>query len=451
MFPRDILSKLRFWASTPKRKPLVLSGARQVGKTSAVQLFAREFDHFVQLNLELEEDAQLFRRDLSIQDLFQAILLHKRLPRVEGRILLFLDEIQGCPAAIATLRYFYESMPELHVIAAGSLLEAVLATRRIGFPVGRVEYAFMYPLTFREFLVAVDDAPAISHYDTIPFPSYAHSTLLRHFHRYTLIGGMPEVVARYVETNDVVALKEIHQSLVTSYLDDVAKYARNQSLTMTMRHAIETAPFEAGKRIKFAGFGRSNYRSREMSEAIKTLERAMLVYLLYPTTSVDIPIIPDLRRSPRLQLLDTGLINYFVGLQGHYFAHADLHFFYKGIVAEHVVGQELMSQTARPGIRQCFWVREKRQSKAEVDFVIQHGHQIVPVEVKAGKEGTLRSLHQFVERIDHPYAVRLYSGGLLLQQACTPSGKPYRLLNLPYFLAGKIHEYLDWMQAELTK
>ena len=213
---------------------------------------------------------------------------------------------------------------------------------------------------------------------------------------------------------------------------------------MVLKHCIETSPFEAGQRITFSGFGKSNYGSREVGEAIKTLERTMLIHLIYPSTSVEIPIFPDFKKSPKLQFIDTGLLNYFVGLQSNFFSNSDLHSFYRGLIAEHIVGQEIICKDVNRIKKQCFWVREKSQSNAEVDYIIQHNEYIIPIEVKSGKTGTLKSLHQFMDSVNHKFAVRLYFGKLEINEIKTSSGKDYLLLNLPYFLASKIHEYLDW-------
>ena len=448
LFPRAVDSKLKAWMETKERKPLILRGARQVGKTVAVGLFAQHFDHFVSLNMDLAADAELFRRRLDVRDLYQAILLKHRISASSGKILLFLDEIQSCPEAVDSLRYFHEDLPDIFVVAAGSLLEIALHEKHIGFPVGRVAHMFMYPLSFREFLVATGAGPAIVAFDTVPFPAYAQPELLQLFHRYALIGGMPEIVAEYAKNRDLTALKPIYDSLLTSYLDDVSKYARNTTMAAVLRHCIETAPFVAGQRIAFAGFGKSNYRSREVGEALRTLQRAMLLHLLYPSVGVEIPIMPDLKKSPRLQFLDTGLLNYFAGLQDEFFRHDDLHAIYKGMLAEHIVGQELICLEPNTRKKQCFWVRDKTQSQAEVDFVIQHRGYVIPVEVKSGTAGKLRSLHEFVDRCPHGYAVRLYAGPLELHPARTPTGKAYHLLNVPYFLASKVYKYVDWMMEQ---
>ncbi len=445
MLYRKVIDKLKEWADEEDRKPLILKGARQVGKTTAVDIFSKDFDHYISLNLEKKQDAEIFARNLSIEELVQAIFFARNLSFSKNKkILLFIDEIQSSPPAVAVMRYFYESAPNLYVIAAGSLLEAVIGKLQVSFPVGRVRYLFMYPLTFEEFLTASEEEAAIKLYHQVPLPDYAFPKLLKLFHKYTLIGGMPEVVQKFIKKEDIVALTPVYQGLLTAYLEDVSKYARTPAMVEVIRHAIESAPFEAGKRIKFEGFGQSHYKSREMGEALRTLERAMLLYILYPATVTQPPITSDKKKSPRLQFLDTGLLNYFVGLQGHFFKFEDLHSFYQGTLAEHIAGQELMALDMDKPKKISFWVREQKQSNAEVDFVVQFREYVVPVEVKAGKSGSLRSLHQFMDRAPHPYAVRLYAGPLQKTESSTPGGKSYKLLNLPYFLAGKINDYLHW-------
>ena len=447
MVPRITLEALRRWASSSRRKPLVVRGARQVGKTTAIRMFGEECDQFIELNLEMSSDADLFRRGLGIRDLWQAILLSRRTSSKGGRVLLFLDEIQACPEAIATLRHFYELMPEIHLIAAGSLLEVMLDRGDVSFPVGRVQHAYMFPMSFEEFLVAHGEEQAVEALNTVPCPTAAIPLLLDRFHRYALVGGMPEIVTAHAESTDVTVLDGLYSSLLTSYLDDVSKYARNSTANLVLRHAIEAAPFEAGNRIKFAGFGRSNYRSREMGEALRTLQRAMLLFLIYPTTSTELPLVPDHRKSPRLQFLDTGLLNHAAGLQARYFEHVDLHSFYRGRLAEHIVAQEMLCQTDTTLDKPLFWVREKRQSTAEVDFVLRHEGGVIPVEVKAGASGSLRSLHEFMNRSDCDLAVRLHHGALDHQQIRTAVGREFTLLDLPYFLASRVRAHVDWLRS----
>jgi len=447
MFPRDIEKRLAAWGDRSSRKPLLLRGARQVGKTFSVRRFAERFECFIELNLEQPTDREPFERGLNARDVFQAIVLRKHARPVEGRTLLFLDEIQDCPHAVQLLRYFCEKMPHLHVIGAGSLLEIALARAEIEFPVGRVQHLVMYPLSFAEYLGALGESDAAAALAEVPLTPHATGRLFELFHRYALVGGMPEVVAEYARTHDTPALQDIYESLLQSYLDDVPKYARNDTMARILDHCIRSAPLEAGNRITFAGFGQSNYRSREVGEALRTLEKALLLHLLYPTTATQIPIRPDNRKAPRLQFLDTGLLNYFAGLQDQYFLHSDLHSFYRGLLAEHIVAQELLCHRASLLHKPCFWVRDKSQSGAEVDFVVQHQGRVVPVEVKAGSTGRLRSLHQFIDAGNPGYAVRLYAGTLDRRSVRTPAGTPYELLSMPYYLASKLPEYLDWLDA----
>ncbi|MEK7726761.1 MAG: AAA family ATPase [candidate division KSB1 bacterium] len=447
MFSRKILQTLRLWKNHPDHKPLVLRGARQVGKTTAVKIFSSEFENYIYLNLELKGDRDLFTETLSLKEIFQAIVVIKNIHVKNGKTLLFIDEIQNSPVAVKLLRYFYEEMKDLFVIAAGSLFELMLERSQISFPVGRVQFAYLYPLTFEEFLGATGAEQLLEVYRAVPVKPFAVAKLFECFHRFTMIGGMPEIVKQYSASSDVPSLKTKYESLLTSYLDDADKYARNPAMRQVLRHCIESIPFEAGKRIKLQGFGNSNYRSREVGEALRTIERAMLINLIYPATALQLPLVADLKKSPKLQFLDTGLLNYFVGLQPAFFQYTDLHAIYKGLIAEHIVRQELIAQSSDDNKKILFWVREKKQSNAEVDILLPYKGYAIPVEVKSGKTGPLRSLHQFVNESAHPYAVRLYEGGFEIAAARTPEGKPYKLLNLPYFLSGKIHDYLDLLIA----
>jgi len=450
MFSRSILVKFDQWAGQSDRKPLVLRGARQVGKTTAVDLWADKFDQYLYLNMELPEDRALFERKLGFEDRVESIFFYKNATRDVRKTLLFIDEIQNAPQAVTELRYFYEKARNIFVIAAGSLLESLM-DRHISFPVGRVEYQVMRPLSFREFLEASDETQAIRIFDQIPMQSYAHEKLLKLFHRFALIGGMPEIVKVYLDTRDLNRLKPVYESLIVSYLDDVEKYASNQTQSAVLRHIIRNAFFEAGSRITFQGFGRSNYRSREMSEAFAVLEKAMLLNLIYPTTHAQLPALPDRKKSPKLQLLDTGLVNYFAGLQKDLFQSADLHEVQNGKIAEHIVGQELLAVNTSVLHGLHFWVREKKQSNAEVDFIMPFGDYVIPIEVKSGAAGRLRSLHQFIDQAPHPYAVRFYSEEVCIDTVKTIGGKPFFLLNLPYYLVSRLDYYLDWFLNEVKK
>jgi len=448
MFQRTILDRLKKWALQTHAKPLVLRGARQVGKTTVIDIFSKEFDQYIYLNLEKEADKEVFEHDYEIDDLINAIFLKKNIINNKKRTLLFIDEIQSSAEAVKSLRYFYELENSLYVVAAGSMLESVV-NMQISFPVGRVEYAYMYPLTFHEFLIASNETVALDLKKSVPINEIAHNKLFQLFHRYALIGGMPEIVSAYIKDENISLLRIIYEGLKTSYMDDVEKYAKNLSQRNIIRYAIDSIPSEVGKRIKFQNFGKSNYRSREVGEALRTLEKALLIELSYPTTSVTLPSVIDKKKSPKLHFLDTGLVSYFNGLQSSMIKIDDLSGIYRGMILEHVIAQELRAIDNISNAKTKFWVREKNQSNAEVDFVIQYNKYLIPLEVKSGATGSLKSLHEYMQKTSHPYAVRLYSGKLIVNDLSTFDGKQFKLLNLPYYLVGQIYKYLEWFIENL--
>ena len=447
MIARRVLDYLHAWRQCAGRKPLVLRGARQVGKTTAVDAFGRGFRQYISLNLDLPGDRRLFDQGLPLARTLEAIFFLRNADPAETDTLLFLDEIQNSPHAVQLLRYFAEQRSDLAVIAAGSLLETALERHRISFPVGRVEFLYLYPLTFAEYAAAaLDGSPGVP--AEVPCPDYALPRLQRLFRDYALVGGMPEIAATYLEHPDLGRLTRLYEGLLVSFVDDAAKYARSQAQLDHLRHVIETAPLLAGERISYQGFGGSNYRSREMAEALRSIERAMLLFLLPPTTATELPALPDRRKSPRLLYLDTGLVNYRAGVRAAHFGAADLGAGYRGRLAEHIVGQELMAADLRRGDKPRFWVRQKTGATAEVDYLHTHRGRLVPVEVKSGASGALRSLHQFMQRTNHDLAVRLWDGEILLHPAETSTGRRFRLLNLPFFLVHQLDAYLDWAEGQ---
>lgn len=450
MFHRDIIFKLDEWRKKNNRKPMIIRGARQVGKTTVVKQFGADFEQFIYLNLELPEDRKPFEDFTNLDNLLQSLFFLKNQSLAKkDKTLLFIDEIQELPQALQQLRYFYEDAPDLAVIAAGSLLES-LFNPDISFPVGRVEYLVIHPVSFPEFLSALGETAALEQLKKVPLASFAKDKLMQLFQRYCLLGGMPEVIEQYVVTKDVSSLNAVYESLLLSYMDDVEKYASNASQVNYIRHAMRASFAEAGKRIKFQGFGKSSYKSREMGEALRTLEKALLLHLIFPQTSCVLPLQPDLNKSPRLQVLDTGMLNYFVGVQKEIIGSQDLSSVYQGTMIEHMVGQELLAAqySALHGLQ--FWVREKNSSSSEVDYLQSFNGQLIPIEVKSGATGTLRSLHQFMDLAPHQMAIRFYAGDVEIVTITTPGQKEYYLLNLPYFLVSQIDHYLEWFQQEIN-
>jgi len=444
MFNREALEELAQWRQKENRKPLILRGARQVGKTTLINLFAANFNQYIYFNLDLPEDRRVFENARSFEDLLDAIFFTKNARRSEKETLLFIDEVQNSSAAIKYLRYFYEMQKDLYVIAAGSLLETLI-DKEISFPVGRVEYLAVRPLSFREFLTAGNFKIELKALDTIPFPVYAHDKLLALFRKYSLIGGMPEIVKLYFETNDFVEIRNTINNLIIGYKADVEKYAAKESANKVIRHIIENAWSYAAERITFNNFAGSNYRSREVSESFKVLEKTMLLRLVYPTTTMKIPLIANRKMSPKLHLLDTGLVNFKSGIEKELFSEAELTDVYKGKIAEHIVGQELLSKNLSPEANLTFWTREKRQSSAELDYLINYKGKLIPVEVKSGASGKMRSLNIFMNLSDLSLAVRFYSGKLSISKEKTIEGKDFTLINLPFYLCSKLENYLEYI------
>jgi predicted AAA+ superfamily ATPase len=441
MFYRKILEQLDQWAASADRKPLVLRGARQVGKTSAVNLFSKKFDQYLYLNLDRQEDRAFFEKDLSFQSLIDNLFFSKNIEKNAGKTLVFIDEIQNSPKAVNLLRYFYEDYQELFVIAAGSLLESMI-DNQISFPVGRVEYLAMRPCSFEEYLSAANETKALEILDQHPFPEFAHDKLAYLFREFAIIGGMPAIIKKFLENRDYIKLKPIYDGLVVSYLDDVEKYARNATMKHVIRHIIHSSFIAAGERIKFEGFGHSSYRSREIGDAFRTLEKAMLLQLVYPAVNVRLPL--DIKyRTPKLQMVDTGLVNHVAGLQGELLSTNLIEDAYRGKIAEHLAGQELISAENSVLARLNYWIRDSRNSQAEIDWVFPFKGMLIPVEVKSGPSGKLKSLHLYMDKAPHSWAVRIYSGKTLVEEAETPLGKKFSLISLPFYLAGRMAKVIE--------
>lgn len=444
---RKLYANLLKWKDTRSRKPLIIRGARQVGKSTLVNDFAREFRFFISVNLEKREDRQVFDTLHETKDIINALFLRAGVPLTDEPTLIFLDEIQESPEAVSRLRYLHEEYPELYFIAAGSLLE--FAFKRIpSFPVGRVEQVVLHPFDFEEFLLAMNRKDILDELDNIPFNNYAHDSVLKLFHDYAIIGGMPEIVKQYSEEGNFINLGSIYSNLWQSYRDDIEKYGSNETERRILRHIIDTAPYESD-RITMAGFGNSQYRSREIGEALRALDLARIIQIIYPTTNLEPPVIPDLKRKPRLQFLDTGLLNHALGIQSDLLGVMDLNSIYKGRLIQHLAAQQFQAQTTSPLYKTVFWVREKANSNAEVDLVYQSGKYIIPVEVKSGAKGSLRSLHQFVERSENKIAIRLLANRFSLEKTRTPAGTPYLLLNMPYYTSTRIQNYAEWLLSQV--
>lgn len=438
------------WREKPDRKPLILRGARQVGKSTLVKNLGEKYKYFVQLNLEKPKDRKYFETEREVSEIWQEILYEKNIPNKPQETLLFIDEIQEIPHVVKQLRYFYEDLPELNVIAAGSLLEFALG-EVTSFPVGRIEEHTIHPLDFEEFLMAIGENSALEQLQNIPLNSFAYSKLFDLFKKYLIIGGMPEVVKKYIESNfSMVGLKAVYASIWDTYKSDIVKYAKNESEAKILRFLFETAPY-VRDRISFAGFGESNYRSREVGEAFRALDLAKIIYLIYPTTQTSPPQLPDLGRKPRLQFLDTGLMNFASEIQIELLRIEDLNDYYRGFVINHLVTQELIAHPNSRILKPHFWVRENAKLNAEVDLTYKWQNLLIPIEVKSGAKGSLKSLHEFMDITPHNLAVRFLQNKISIEKVKTRKGKIFNLLNLPYFAISQIDKYIEWGMNETNQ
>lgn len=434
-FKRDILQELNHWAEKKQRKPLVLRGARQVGKTSVVSAFGKQFENYLYVNLEKRVFLSLFEQSQNVGQILMQIFAILEKPQKEGRTLLFLDEIQNSAAAIQMLRYFYEERPDIYVIAAGSLLETLINVH-VSFPVGRVEYMAMRPVSFREFLTA-NGNEMLRQYIEQQSPELTvalHEKLITEFRNYSLVGGMPEVVQHFVNEHNLPSLNTIYESLLRGYKDDVEKYASNKTQVQVIRFLIDKGWTEMSKIISLGNFAGSSYKAREVGEAFRVMERAMLLELVYPNSTTELPLIPQLTRSPKLFWLDVGLANYATGAQKDALLATDLLDVWRGAVAEQLVAQELLTLSNSVDARRSFWNRLK--SEAEVDFEYVYDGEVIPVEVKAGHNAHLRSLHEFMDASKGNLAVRIWSHPFQIDSVKTPRGKIFTLVNLPFYLIG---------------
>ena len=418
-----------------------MRGARQVGKTTVVNEFGSQFDNYLYFNLEMNESVRLFEMDIPLNDLVNMLFASSGKSQREGSTLIFIDEIQNSPKTIALLRYFYEQRPDLYVIAAGSLLENLVDVN-VSFPVGRVMYMALRPCSFYEFLGAIGKTNLLAVLSQKPEYTVAfHEQLIHQFNQYTIIGGMPEAVQRYAETQDIVAIEDVYETLVQAYKDDSEKYVRGNKLTEVVRFILSYGWGFSGETITLGNFANSGYKSREVGKAFRLLEKAMILELVYPISSTQMPIIPETKRMPKLIWFDTGLVNYQAGIRKEIIGSTDMVDSWRGHLAEQITAQELLSIEDRVGQHRSFWARPN--NGAEVDFIFTHNSRLYPIEVKSGTNARLRSLHVFMDNSNIDTAIRVWSNPYSVDKVMTPNGKEYRLINLPFYLIGNLHQVLD--------
>ena len=454
---RRQLRSLDAWLQRANRKPLILRGARQVGKSTLVRTFAQERGlTLFEINLE---------RHLELDAVFATLSLDAILTELEGhfgsslreaaRPLLFLDEVQATPRALAALRYFYEERPELPVIAAGSLLEFALAEASFSLPVGRVESLHLQPCVFEEFLGALGETQLLDLLSELTvergLAASSHRRLLERQRQFLFVGGMPEAVAAFVATGELAEAARVQASIVETYQDDFAKYARSHELARLHR-VFAHVPRAIGQKVKYANISRDD-RARDVRRAIDLLIQAGLVVPIYHSDATAIPLAATRNVDIyKLTFVDIGLMNRVCRLDWRDLARLDLRgLINEGNIAEQFVAQHLhllFADYERPELH--YWVRQRKSHNAEVDFVVAQGRRVIPVEVKAGERGTLRSLHQFVVDKKVALALRIDANPPSLQRVLTTTRQQkglvevdYALLSLPLYAIGQLPRLLE--------
>ena len=403
MLKRTALQYLKQWQNRINRKPLVIRGARQVGKSFLVRIFAQDSGlDFVEINLELNDDCI---GCFTTKDPRQIIsLLELKISRkiIPGKTLLFLDEIQVAPQILAALRYFYELLPELHVITAGSLLEFVLEDHTFSMPVGRIEYLHLGPMTFKEFLTGIGRNQLRTFIEQYQIkdelPAVIHDELISLFRIYCIVGGMPEAVQIYQNSGSLLDVDSVKQSIILTYRDDFGKYGKRVN-HIRLQKVFQKLPLQVGQKLKYVNLVR-NEKSSDLKAALHLLALARVYAPVYHSGANGVPLRAESNEKMQKPLfLDIGLLTTSCGLSyADIVAVDDVTLVNSGAVCEQFIGQHLLY--ARPCYEEpelFYWCREKRQASSEVDYLQTCRSTILPIEVKAGKTGALKSLQVFIK------------------------------------------------------
>jgi uncharacterized protein len=425
---RYVYNDLISWKEKQRRKPLLLRGARQVGKTWLIEKLAQEHFEFY-LKVDFEENpllVSLFDGDLNPEKICSELELRTGIDIIAGKTLLFFDEIQVCPKAIMALRYFYEKMPDLHVIAAGSLLE--FAFSEISFPVGRIQSMEIHPMNFSEFLLALNygKAAEICNNQPTEVSEVTHTFLLEQLRIYWLVGGMPESVKVYVNTKLLKQAAEVQDEICETYRLDFNKYKPKTDINC-LNAVFSTIAANVGNQIKYTGLA-IDFTIPTIKKAYESLLLARVAKKIKSLSNIGIPLeVYASDKKFKNLFLDIGLMNRVMGVDyNEALNHKNLLAIYRGQLAEQFVGQEFATAS---NTQLYYWSRDAKSSNAEIDYLMLLDGKIYPVEVKDGPSGKLRSLHIYRETHQPEYSVVFHSGqtGVLEND---------RIVFLPLYFAG---------------
>lgn len=436
---RQIYSHLQEWKNSPSRMPLLVRGARQIGKTYVIESFAKaEFEDYVIINFEIQPEYKPCFSSLDPKIILERIEFIAKKNITPGKTLLFLDEIQECPPAIQALRYFKEQNKTLHVIGAGSLLEFTLNEAEFRMPVGRVEFLYMYPLNFNEFLNALGHEKLIQHLSQANINSgidlVAHEELLKHLKLFFVLGGMPAVIQAYINGESLRRCQGVQAFLLNTYRNDFGKYA-SLANQQHCRRIFEKAPALIAQHFKYSDVD-PDVQSRSLKSALNLLIQAGLLFPIYETQANALPLNATINEKKfKLLFVDIGLVNFNTQLNADILIQDDLLLLNDGALAEQFVGQELIA--TQPNFHEpalYFWQQNQRNDSAEVDYIIQHHTHILPIEVKAGKTGRLRSLHAFLNKHNGSFGIKIS------QESLKFDGK---VLSLPLYMISELSRILN--------
>lgn len=434
MLKRNIDLVLSDWKTSTTRQPLLVRGARQTGKTSSVIHFGKtSFNNIVIVNFEENPEFSKCFSSLDVFDILEKISILAGVEIIPGKTLLFLDEIQECPVAIVSLRYFYEKMPKLHVIGAGSLVEFALKSSDFRMPVGRISSIFMEPMTFFEFLDAVSHQKLRKYLETVDIQNgidpVFHEKLSSLLRKYLIVGGMPGVVSAYAANASPEQVKILQLSILQTYQADFAKYA-STSQHKYLKDVFLTAPRLTGSQCKYSHIN-PHVQSRYLKDALKLLTDARCLHQVFHSGGTGIPLESQVNpKKFKLLFLDAGLMQRSLGLDTKLMLDNDIMTINRGSVSEQFIGQQLMASTNYYEERKIyFWAREKKGSNAEVDFLVHLNSEVFPVEVKSGKTGTLKSMRIFLkEHPKSPFGLRFSMHELSMHD---------QVLSIPLYMAGQ--------------